>query len=718
MASVIPGYEYDIFISYRQKDNKHDGWVSEFVNNLKGELESTFKEEISVYFDINPQDGLLETHDVNASLKDKLKCLVFIPIISQTYCDSNSFAWQHEFVEFNKLVKEDKLGRDIRLSSGNVASRILPVKIHDLDTEDKELLENELGGILRCVDFIYKSSGVNRPLRANEDHPQDNLNKTYYRDQINKVANAVKEIIAAIKKHNQHEGEAPKERIKAKPERPIKYYPKIIITAFFILVIIILGYFLITKQLKFSNTIEKSIAVLPFINDSPNDSTTYFMDGIKEEVLNNLQSIKDLRVLSRTSTDQYKGPNKPTIPEIAKKLGVNYIVEGSGQKSGNKFRLRVQLIRASKESHLWARSYEQENPDAKDYFNIQSQIAQAIATQLEAIITPQEKQLIQKTPTVNLEAYDAYLKGEYYRKKYTQNDLETAMKYYKIALARDPGYALAYSGIASVWFGFSAIGYLYPNEGLPKGYAALMTAQKLDSTLAEVHFGLALYKFSTEFDWENSESEFQKTFRINPNLAEAHAQYSFLLNVIGHHEEAMKQIQLALRLDPFDPFVKSLYGFDLLYLYRYSDAISACHEALKIEPTINPGLTALILALHLSGRHEEALETWKKSNSISYPGSTHAFDQGYAKGGYIGALRLEADTLVARSKTEYINPIDIAWLYVCAGNKERTLDYLERAFEVHDQNLISLTMPIFDCLHNEKRYQELCRKMNLPIKLN
>ena len=200
MASLIPGFKYDIFISYRQKDNKHDGWVTEFVDNLKGELESTFKEEISVYFDINPHDGLLETHDVDASLKEKLKCLVFIPIISRTYCDPNSFAWEHEFKAFIEQASHDQFGLKVKLPNGNVASRILPVKIHDLDLEDLSLIEKELGGILRGIDFIYKSPGVNRPLRANEDHPQDNLNKTYYRDQINKVANAIKEIIKGLKK--------------------------------------------------------------------------------------------------------------------------------------------------------------------------------------------------------------------------------------------------------------------------------------------------------------------------------------------------------------------------------------------------------------------------------------------------------------------------------------------------------------------------------------
>ncbi len=144
MPTLVSGYEYDIFISYRHKDNKYDCWVTEFVTNLKKELEATFKEDISIYFDTNSHDGLLENHNIEKSLERKLKCLIFIPIISQTYCDTRSFAWQHEFCAFNKLAKEDQFGRDIRLRSGNVASWILPIKIHDLDAEDKALLEQEL----------------------------------------------------------------------------------------------------------------------------------------------------------------------------------------------------------------------------------------------------------------------------------------------------------------------------------------------------------------------------------------------------------------------------------------------------------------------------------------------------------------------------------------------------------------------------------------------
>jgi tetratricopeptide (TPR) repeat protein len=206
MASIIPGYEYDIFISYRQKDNKHDGWVTEFVDNLRGELESTFKEEINVYFDNNPHDGLLETHDVDSSLKEKLKCLILIPVLSRTYCDPKSFAWEHELKPFIELATNDNFGLKVMLKSGNVASRVLPVRIHELDNDDLKLCEETLDGILRAVDFIYKSAGVNRPLRSNEDHPHDNLNRIYYRDQLNKVANAIDEIIDSLKSVSQSPG--------------------------------------------------------------------------------------------------------------------------------------------------------------------------------------------------------------------------------------------------------------------------------------------------------------------------------------------------------------------------------------------------------------------------------------------------------------------------------------------------------------------------------
>ncbi len=198
MSSLLPEFEYDIFISYRHKDNKSDGWVTEFVRTLRSELEATFKEDISIYFDENPHDGLLQHHEVDDSLREKLRCLVFIPIVSQTYCDPKAFAWQHELLAFIKLASEDKLGLKTKVGGGNTASRVLPVRIHDVDARDKKLFEDATGGVMRPIDFIYKESGVNRPLRANEENPGKNQNQIFYRNQVNKMANAIKDIISGL----------------------------------------------------------------------------------------------------------------------------------------------------------------------------------------------------------------------------------------------------------------------------------------------------------------------------------------------------------------------------------------------------------------------------------------------------------------------------------------------------------------------------------------
>lgn len=197
MSTFVPGYVCDVFISYRLHDNR-SGWVTEFVKSLEEELATIVKGNVTVYCDFNPHDGLRETYDVDESLKQKLKSAIFIPVLSQTYCDATSFAWRHEFLVFKKTALSGQPGLKIKLANQNITSRILPVRIHDLDEPDKALLESEIGPI-RAIDFIFRSTGVNRPLRAHEDLPLQNLNNVLYRDQINKLANAVKEILTAMR---------------------------------------------------------------------------------------------------------------------------------------------------------------------------------------------------------------------------------------------------------------------------------------------------------------------------------------------------------------------------------------------------------------------------------------------------------------------------------------------------------------------------------------
>ncbi|MBL7871688.1 MAG: hypothetical protein JNM78_08775 [Cyclobacteriaceae bacterium] len=208
MPSILPGYQYDIFISYRHNDNKYDGWVTEFVEKLSQELNATVKDKLTIFFDKNPKEGLQETHHVDQSINDKIKALIFIPIVSQTYCDITSFAWKYEFKVFKNESENDTLGQTIRLVNGNYASRILPIRIHDIDVEDVKLLESEMSGALRSIDFIYRDAGVNRPLRPVDDDLAGS-GGILYRNQINKLANAVKEIVQGIKQLERGEIKAP-----------------------------------------------------------------------------------------------------------------------------------------------------------------------------------------------------------------------------------------------------------------------------------------------------------------------------------------------------------------------------------------------------------------------------------------------------------------------------------------------------------------------------
>ncbi|MGD0754448.1 MAG: hypothetical protein ABR927_05235 [Bacteroidales bacterium] len=719
MSSIIEGYEYDIFLSYRQKDNKGDRWVSEFVEALKTELESTFKEEISVYFDINPHDGLLETHDVDASLKDKLKCLVFIPIISRTYCDPKSFAWEHEFKAFVELASQDQYGLKIKLPNGNVASRVLPVRIHDLDNADIKECESVLGGVLRGIEFIYKEPGVNKPLTSDYDEKK-NLNNTKYKIQINKVANAIKELISAIVQYGQKPEEVPKEGFKpfSVPQKNTK--PKTIVASVIILALIVLGYFLIPTLIKPKEQLEKSIAVLPFINDSPNDSNQYFINGFMEDVLNHLQTIKDLHpISSRTSAEKYRKTTK-SIPEIAKELSVNYIVEGDMQRYGNNIRLSVNLFKAlKKELKLWGKTYEKKINDATDIFSLQSQIAQSIATELEAVITPQEKQLIEKTPTSSLTAYEDYILGMNYAGRYTKEDWNLALQYFEKAKEIDPNYALAYVGISNVWIGREIFSLATPEEVAPIVKTNTAKAFELDSTCSEVYIALGQAQFFIDYDFKGAEASEKKSISLNPNNSGAHFAYGGLLSLLGRSKEALEQYEIALKLDPMNINIKADYGLVLYCAGRYNDAITIFHEVLKDNPGNGLALDNLPVALHEAGRYSEELEAWKLDYSTCtfFNGFANVFDQGYANEGLIGALNLQADSLVKQSKTKFIEPCEIALLYACAGNKKRTLEMLEKDYEVHDPNLPGiLRYPVFEFIHDEPRYQNLFHKINLPYK--
>jgi TolB-like protein len=668
MSSIIEGYTYDIFISYRQKDNKHDGWVSEFFENLKDELESTFKEDIHLYFDINPHDALLETHDVNDSLKDKLKCLVFIPVISRTYCDPKSFAWEHEFKAFVNQASHDRFGLKVKLPNGNVANRVLPVKIHDLDNTDIKECESVLGGVLRGVEFIYKSIGVNRPLRPKEDKPLDNLNKTIYRDQINKVANAVKEIISALRKHDQQR----EEEVQIKMEKTsINNLPKKILVGSLILIILLIaGYFVIPGLAKPSVSMDKSVAVLPFVNLSRDPDQEYFSDGMVEAILDHLFKVGDLKVISSTSTKRYKKTKLP-LKQIAKELGVGAILEGSVQKIGDSVRIFAQLIDAKKDVHIWAETYDK---SLSDIFSVQSEVAQMVAKELKAKLTLNEAALIRKIGiTTNQKAYDFYLRGI---NSWSEFDEKTAIDLFTHAIQEDSLFAAAYARRAQMHLFF----YWKRDEN---GESHKTLAKEDINKGFELNPGLPEVKFAEAVGYYMFDRDFKKALKIldqlteqAPGMADLYAYKSYILRRQGKPAESIVELKHAIDLDPLN----TNYIYNLIqtyeFLHEYDIQLEWCRKGLALRPDDKKIRIQFYRAyLSKTGNLEVSVKnSWHNLNTDTIKEEISYYGREYEKN--IGLLRL------SKSKVDYQNdfrPYTYQLSLSCflQGNKHLTRIYAD-----------------------------------------
>jgi TolB-like protein/Flp pilus assembly protein TadD len=390
--------------------------------------------------------------------------------------------------------------------------------------------------------------------------------------------------------------------ILAKIHHRVRKKTLLVISGLLLAVIITFAALAIFNVIKFDTRIKgnKSIAVLPFTNLTNDPEQEYFSDGLIDDILDRLCKIGDLEVKSRTSSMRFKNTNL-SLKEIARELGVAAILEGSVRKMENNVRITVQLINAKTDNHLWSETYDR---DISELFKIQSEVAQAVARELKAVITPEAKQLIEKRPTTNMEAYEAYLNGRFYLSKGTEKNFETAMQYFELAIERDPEFALAYAGIARVWNTRKQAAVTKVSEATPKAEAAIKRALELDSTLSDVHQALAGIRTWTRWDWKGGEASFKKAIELNPNNAEAHSGYSHLLNILGRPDEAMKQIEIALELDPLNAKIKSFYGIDLMFVRKYDEAVKIFREALDLNPTQGVAEINISNALFLAGREE------------------------------------------------------------------------------------------------------------------
>jgi TolB-like protein/HD superfamily phosphodiesterase/Flp pilus assembly protein TadD len=650
MASIVPGFEYDIFISYRHNDNR-SGWVTEFVKALQEELAATIKEPLSVYFDSNPYDGLLETHNVDKSLERKLKSLIFIAVISQTYSDTKSFAWQHEFCVFNKLAQADKYDRDIKLSNGNVGSRLLPIRIHDLDPDDKAIIETEIGGVLRAVDFIYKEPGVNRPLKPT-DHRNDNQNKTDYRNQVNKVANAIKEIINGIL-------------------RPTSGNP-------------------VSNTVVFpieSEDTRQSIATLPFRNMSNDPAQDYFSDGITENIISQLACNKQLKIISRTSVMRYKKTDK-SAPEIAAELGVKFILEGGVQMQQNKVRINVQLIDAVKDDHVWSKVF---NESLDDIFEIQNTVAEVIAKELNASLNPQQQKQ-KEVPTKNLEAYNLFLKGRHAFNQWSVDGYRTATEYFKQAIAKDQDFKEAYSYLASSYSArMSWNGDLSPLEAKTHIELYLNEAWQRGPTDND-YLTKAFVEFFIAKDFPASEKHLLQAIELNPSNASVLYTYCYLLNMMGRFEEASNVVE---RAKTIDPLTVAYFNYQIICLYmlgRYEEALDTLKEALQLYPTV-VRLYDFLARIYLTiGRYEDvmkAVTSGLRSSAIRPPSMVAYLASAYAGLKNTDKAKELLNELIKRSNANEkgVN-IYIVYAAHAMGDQTTAQQYLAKAKQTNDVDLI------------------------------
>jgi TolB-like protein/predicted metal-dependent HD superfamily phosphohydrolase len=688
MPSLIPGYENDIFISYRLKDNRGEQWVTSFVQALRTELESTFKEDLSVYFDENPYDGLLETHDVDKSLEGKLKALVFIPVLSQTYCDTRSFAWQNEFCAFNRMALKDSFGRDIRLRSGNVASRILPVMIHDLDGEDRNLFETETQSKLRAVDFIFRSPGVNRPLRR-EDRREESSNKLYYRDQINKVANAIKEIVNAIRYPDRVSESAYRSAFDEVREQVPTQADE-------------------AKLDKEKELNDKSIAVLPFVSLAQDSSQDYFADGITENILIQLAGMKNLRVISRTSIMRYKKTTK-TAPEIATELGVKYILEGSAQLHGNKVRINVQLIDAVKDDHIWSKVFV-ENMD--DIFEIQSNVAEVVTRELQSSLDPQENEKLKEVPTKNLEAYDLFLKGRHAFNQWNVEGYRTASEYFKKAIEKDPDFKQAYSYLASSYSArMSWNGDLSPQEAVPNINQFLNEAWKRGATDND-YLTKGFVEFFVHKDFAAAENLLLKAMELGPNNAAVQFTYSYLLCMMGRVDEAFSMVSKASKIEPLSVAYFNYQGLCQYLNGNYNAAINTWKEGLKLFPFVIRFYDFLARAYLTKGQYEEVVSTVNAglvSGFIRPPSMIAYMASAYAKLDKPEKAKELLNELFRRSESgeKGVN-FYAAYVYAIQGDFQEALAWITKAELTNDIDLIWRKVdPLLQELHLESTVCEL-----------
>lgn len=470
-------------------------------------------------------------------------------------------------------------------------------------------------------------------------------------------------------------------------------------------VVLLVGFF-VWKQFSPVTPKVNSLAVLPFVNLSGDPNQEYFVDGMTEALIAELSKIRALKVVSRTSVMRYKGTKTP-VPQIARELGVDAVIEGSAVRDAGQVRITVQLIDGHSDRHLWAESYQR---DASSVLKLQGEMAQAISDRIRVVVTPAERSRLASTRSVNPQAYDAYLTARYFSNRW-DGGLDKAIPGFERAVELDPSYAAAYANLA---LSYSTQGFFeHPRVVFPKAKAAALKALELEPDLALAHVAAADISIHFDWDMQTAEREWRRAEELDPNSVDVHRVAAAYMIANGRFAEAVAEEKRAADVDPFSPFVVGEVGWILKDTRHYDEALVQFRRSIELEPNHQISRYQIAGIYTLRGQYPEAYDEWAKlGKDCCNPQLGYLYA---VSGRRADAIRV-LNGLLEYSKKQYADPYGIAIVYTGLGDKDRAFESLNKAFEERSTFLDHLVVdPFLDSLRDDPRFPELVRRMGLPV---
>jgi TolB-like protein/DNA-binding winged helix-turn-helix (wHTH) protein len=457
------------------------------------------------------------------------------------------------------------------------------------------------------------------------------------------------------------------------------------------------------------------LAVLPFQNLSGDSQQEYFSNGLTEEMITQLGDLEPNRlgVIARTSSMQYKDTKK-SAREVGRELGVDYILEGSVRREGDRVRITAQLIQVKDQTHLWASDYDR---NLRDILALQSDVAGAVAREIKLRLSPEERARLASRPTLDPEAYELYLKGRYFWNKRSKDGFVKAIGYFQQAIARNPNYAQAYAGLADSYILQGPNDILPAKQVYPQARAAASKALEIDDSMAEAHASLGFVKLLYDWNPAEAELEFRRAIELDSNYPTGHHWYAYDLAAMGRMDEAVREIRRAQELDPLSLIINTDIGQILFFARRYDEAIAQCQKTIDLDPRFGQAYWYQGLIYEKKGMLDQAVDAFLKqiSQSPTNAGEEAAIRSAYRLAGMPGFWRNRLEMLERQSKKHYVSPYTYAVIYSRMGDKDKALEELRKAYEERYPSMVFAEFePVFDGVRSDPRYAELLRRILSP----